>query len=347
MQPDNDLLQQGITAFQAGDRDSARELLSHFLKLEPNSEQGWYYLAAVEQDAKLRKQYLERVLELNPSNAKAREVLDRIKARETDVMNGGAPSGGVTPPPARPKIHNINPDAERRLGQAELSDEGFRLPFIIPGAPSRVSLNSLVQDGMTLLRSGWNVLLRKPAVYASEVDQATWWRFFLVTITAGLISAVVSLLLALFFVIVSGANLFSFVSILLTPLLGVPLGIVALLVGCYASYRYAQSQGWNATLVRHSMVAGIVWAPTLVFTAVITFVFTMLGFGGGFTGLVMLIMAGYIMSSGYERLYLVTEPKDKYGLPAITLIVMLLVLSVLQALLSGLIIRGALPFALF
>lgn len=72
----------------------------------------------------------------------------------------------------------------------------------------------------------------------------------------------------------------------------------------------------------------------------------MLGFGGGFTGLVMLIMAGYIISSGYERLYLVTEPKDKYGLPAITLIVMLLVLSVLQALLSGLIIRE-LPFALF
>ncbi|MBL8133009.1 MAG: hypothetical protein JNL42_14205 [Anaerolineae bacterium] len=345
MQPEQDLLNQGISAFQAGDREKARELLNRFVSQSPDSEQGWYYLAAVEQDAHLRKQHLEHVLEINPSNIKAREVLDRIKAREENVMQGGAPAAQTAS--ARPKIRALNPEDERRPGQADITEEGFRLPFRIPGAPAAVSPGGLVRDGLALLRSGWNVLLRRPGDYASQVDQATWWRFWLVTGTAATISAGVSLLLSLFIVIVTSANLFSFVSIILTPLLSIPLLVLALFLGCYASYRYAQAQGWKATLVRHSMTAGIVWAPTVVFTVVITFIFTLLGFGGGYTGLVMLILAGYIMSGGYERLYLLTETRDKAVLPLITLLVMLLAISLFRVILSSLVIGGALPFALF
>ncbi|MCK6578544.1 MAG: hypothetical protein L6Q98_10620 [Anaerolineae bacterium] len=346
MQPEQDLLNQGISAFQAGDREKARELLNHFVSQSPDNEQGWYYLAAVEQDAQLRKQHLERVLEINPGNVKAREVLDRIKAREANVMQGGAPAAR-TPSGMRPKIRALNPEDERRPGQADIAEEGFRLPFKIPGAPASVSPGGLARDGLALLRSGWNVLLRRPGDYAAEVDQATWWRFWLVTGTAATISAGVSLLLSLFIVIVTSANLFSFVSIILTPLLSIPLLVLALFLGCYASYRYAQAQGWKATLVRHSMTAGIVWAPTVVFTAAITLIFALLGFGGGYTGLIMLILAGYIMSSGYERLYLLTETKDKAALPLITLLVMLLAISLFRVILSSLVIGGALPFALF
>src|SRR5436190_3081679 len=83
MFPGEDLLQEGIAAFQAGDRPQARELLLEVIKVDPENEQAWYYLAACETDPAKRKQYLEQVLEINPMNTKAREVLDRIKSRES------------------------------------------------------------------------------------------------------------------------------------------------------------------------------------------------------------------------------------------------------------------------
>ena len=50
MFPGEDLLQEGIAAFQAGDRAKAHELLSEVVKVDPENEQAWYYLAASESD---------------------------------------------------------------------------------------------------------------------------------------------------------------------------------------------------------------------------------------------------------------------------------------------------------
>lgn len=341
MQPGQDLLQKGIAAFQAGEREKARALLEQYVDIEPDDEQGWYYLAAVENDPGIRKRHLERVLAINPFNAKAREVLDRIKARE-ESLGGGEPA--PTPAAARKeKIRAIDPEAAPRPGAAD-PEEGFKFPLRIQGAPEYVSLKSLAKDGFSLLRSGWDVLLRRPGSYASEVDTATWWRFWLVVLTAAVISAAFSLFLSLYFVVAFGSTLFGFFSILLTPLLWIPLALFSLFVGCYASYRFALSRGWRAPFVKHAMTAGIVWAPMVVFTSALTFILSLLRFGSGVTGILMMILAAYIMSEGYERLYLLTEPRDKYAIPAITLIVMLLIVILIRAILGGVIIGGALPF---
>ena len=94
------------------------------------------------------------------------------------------------------------------------------------------------------------------------------------------------------------------------------------------------------------MAAGIVWAPTVVFSSVLTFILSLLGLGGGLSGVFMLVLAGYIMGEGYGRLYVISEPRDKYAVPAITLLTMLVVIVIISVLLSGLIIGRALPFAI-
>lgn len=41
------LLQAGINAARAGDKPTAREKLRQLVELDPQSEKGWYWLAAV------------------------------------------------------------------------------------------------------------------------------------------------------------------------------------------------------------------------------------------------------------------------------------------------------------
>ncbi len=360
MQANNDLLQRGIAAFQAGNRSLAHTLLQQLVDQEPDNEQGWYYLAATESDPRVRKKQLERVLVLNPSHVKAREVLDRIKAREAEL--GGDPTSPQSNPDIYevkrtgsdkakdgkpPRIHSIDPAAGHRPGAADSAEGGFKLPFTIPGAPEYISLENVAKDGFALLRTGWNVLLRREGDYAAAVDQATWWSFVLLTLTASVFSAALSLLIALYIQILSSASLLSFFSILFTPLLAIPVTMSAFFAGCYASYRFAQTQGWNALFVRHAMTAAVVWGPSLVFSSVLTFVFSLLGVGGTFTGIFMMIFAAYIMGDGYERLYLINDANKKYAVPAITFLVMLVVIALLRTILGGLIVGGALPFALF
>ena len=66
-----DLLQEGITAFQAGNRTKARELFTLVVEIDSNNERAWYYLAVLESDSTLRREYLERVVSINPQNQKA------------------------------------------------------------------------------------------------------------------------------------------------------------------------------------------------------------------------------------------------------------------------------------
>lgn len=339
MQPEMNDLQAGIAAFQAGDRDTARKHLSAFVEQQPENEQGWYYLAAVESNPTVRKTYLERVLKLNPNNAKAREVLERIRARE----GPSAETASAQPAdPARSKIRALNPDAQPNAEPKP----GLRNPLRISGAPEQITATDLFNEARDLFRAGLMALGQRPEVYASEVDRATWWSFWVVTGAAALISAVVSLFISLLFVVQGGGTLFSLFTVLLTPLLSVPLILAALFAGIYASYRYAQSKGWNVPLVRHAMVAGLVWAPVVSILSLVSFVFRLVGVGSSITSIVALVFAGYVMGEGFSRLYLLTETNDKYALPAITLVVMLIAVFLAGGLLNGLIFSLALPFAI-
>jgi CheY-like chemotaxis protein len=67
------LLKRGISAAQCGDRRLARQLLTEASDMEPSSETAWMWLASISEYPEELLTFLDRVLEINPSNDKAVE----------------------------------------------------------------------------------------------------------------------------------------------------------------------------------------------------------------------------------------------------------------------------------
>lgn len=75
----NDLLQQGIAAVKAGDRDTGKRLLAHVLHADLNNEIAWLWMAYAVDDIAQRHECLERVLQINPDNERARQSLEKLR----------------------------------------------------------------------------------------------------------------------------------------------------------------------------------------------------------------------------------------------------------------------------
>ncbi len=75
MEDARDLRQRGIRAAKAGEKDEARQLLQLSIRLEPENEAAWLWLASVSRDNRERVFCLQKLLEINPENETARKAL--------------------------------------------------------------------------------------------------------------------------------------------------------------------------------------------------------------------------------------------------------------------------------
>jgi hypothetical protein len=91
-----DLLQQGKEAARAGDKATARVLLEQVVSKDQNSEQGWFWLAAVVDDLTEKRTCLGNVLVVNPNNEKARRLLDQLPSSAPPLANERAALLGET-----------------------------------------------------------------------------------------------------------------------------------------------------------------------------------------------------------------------------------------------------------
>lgn len=96
--PDHFLLQQAIELMQAKRLHEARPLLMQYLRLNPNSEKGWFLLSYAVAEPERKADCLRRVLELNPTHWRAQERLEPLKtspknvnARKPKRKRGGFP----------------------------------------------------------------------------------------------------------------------------------------------------------------------------------------------------------------------------------------------------------------
>lgn len=343
MFPGEDLLQEGIAAFQAGDRLQARELLLEVIKVDPENEQAWYYLAACESDPGKRKEYLQQVLEINPTNAKAREVLDRIKSRESVNSDApmASPSGSGS---GRSRLRALDPELD--APGASIDEPGsFRIPVRIPGAPARTTWERLGRDGVSLLRVGSQAALRTPNAHADEITNATWWRFWLIAGVAAVGAGILSFVNALWLQARYSGSLFNIIGVLLTPFLFVAFALITLFVGCYASYRYAQIRGGMGSLVSHAYTVAVVWAPILLINSVLRFVFNLFTPTGGWLATLGLwLWSLFLIAEGFERLHVFSDPREKW-ITAGVMVVAEFVAATLLGIIFGGIFVGALPFA--
>lgn len=79
----NELLQAGIAAVQAGDLTRAQSLLAEVIKVDPRSESGWLWLGQSQTALDRREYCFRRVLSLNPNNADAKRLLEASRPRST------------------------------------------------------------------------------------------------------------------------------------------------------------------------------------------------------------------------------------------------------------------------
>jgi twitching motility two-component system response regulator PilG len=71
----NELIKEGITAARAGDKLHGREVLRQALDLDPQNETGWLWYANVSETPEATFQALQRVLDINPKNERAKQGL--------------------------------------------------------------------------------------------------------------------------------------------------------------------------------------------------------------------------------------------------------------------------------
>jgi hypothetical protein len=75
MEEVNRLIEQGMAATRANLKEEAEDLLNQAITLAPNNERAWLWLSAVVEGIERQRECLNRVLEINPSNAFARAGL--------------------------------------------------------------------------------------------------------------------------------------------------------------------------------------------------------------------------------------------------------------------------------
>ena len=80
MTADDSPLAQGILAARAGDKSTARRLLSQVIQEEPRSEAAWLWLSSVLDTPQGRAHCLRQVLALNPRNQTAQKGLAALEA---------------------------------------------------------------------------------------------------------------------------------------------------------------------------------------------------------------------------------------------------------------------------
>ncbi|MBC7871370.1 MAG: PD40 domain-containing protein [Chitinophagaceae bacterium] len=108
-------LQQGIDAVRRNDRATARRLLEEVIEADQNNELAWMWLASTVTTLSERRECLERVLEINPDNNRAREALRQLvqapgrpAAANASPGRSPAPQAGTRRTPIRTAAGGAN-----------------------------------------------------------------------------------------------------------------------------------------------------------------------------------------------------------------------------------------------
>jgi hypothetical protein len=110
--PLNKQLQAGIAAAKAGDKDTARQLLEGVLAADDRNELAWIWMASVVSTNRERRVCLENVLQINPTNERARQALNQLVSA---VSTDDVPKVTAPLDPTRLQQTRANPTSNRNL----------------------------------------------------------------------------------------------------------------------------------------------------------------------------------------------------------------------------------------
>jgi tetratricopeptide (TPR) repeat protein len=73
-----EIIDQAIELIEGGEKEKGQEMLLTLVERDPDNEDAWLWLAVCTEEHFRKKEYLEKVLVLNPENIKARQALKRL-----------------------------------------------------------------------------------------------------------------------------------------------------------------------------------------------------------------------------------------------------------------------------
>jgi hypothetical protein len=252
-----ELTEQGITALKEGDKSQAHDLLSQAVGLDPNNAKAWFFLYRTQTSTADKRASLEKVLEIMPDNKPAREALERLDSGDEDLSefeDDEPVASGYIPP----STGAIGSGTKPKIG-------GFQIPVAIPDAPAVVEPQIAINEFIATFKNGIEILRRTPGVYPMEIQQATWWRFWQFAVIAWIISGIASTLAGAILQSQLAATFNSsafaveklqtpgIFTILISAILSIPIGVVVLYAGLYASHRFITgNRNGQGSFVAHS-----------------------------------------------------------------------------------------------
>ena len=133
------LLKQGVTAFRAGDKTLARNLIAQAADLAPETELVWMWTASTARNRAEALDALDRVLDINPDNAKALEWLKRLRPSSPRPAAAGAPTPVVAPPIAKAVPAPVA-EAPRTASPSKVAERASTAGDVEPGAQAANTL---------------------------------------------------------------------------------------------------------------------------------------------------------------------------------------------------------------
>jgi tetratricopeptide (TPR) repeat protein len=327
-----ELLNQGIAAFQAGDRQQAREIFHQVTAEDPHNETAWYYLAAAEDDPALRRVYLERVLAINPQHERAREVLQRLNAESAPPP---PPRAGSSEPRGTP-IRPLSGDGAAIPGEATTG--GFVMPLSIPGAPARVGIVEMIKDGWSIFMRGVEALQRKPGAYEGEVSKASWWRFWFFAGWVFVISAILNFI---------GLVRFNVVAALLGLVIFPLIQLAVLYAGVFVSYWWVSKDGGTRVpRYQHAYLIVLPYLSASLAGTLISTVLSLIGLGliGSLVAFALNIYALYLIALGFDSLHQFQDSNQKWITLAMFIVGSFIAGFVLAIVVGAIGLSVALPF---
>ncbi len=113
-------LQEAIQLFKEGQKAEASAALTRLLETEPGNELAWLWLAACTDQAEERRYCLEKALEINPQNQKARAALERLLPSAPVETPSSAAAADAEPEPAPPPAPAVMITRKRPARQMSL-----------------------------------------------------------------------------------------------------------------------------------------------------------------------------------------------------------------------------------
>lgn len=150
----DNFLEQGQSAARAGQRELARRYLQASVDIDPDNVDAWLWLAGVQEDPRNVKRSLEKVLELDPSNKRAKQGLKLVE--EQIAEEGGQPEAVDTEPERPQSIEQSLRDQLRQSSDASTTADRGSRPEVTEG------VDTIEESGISLaeLFSGEDVIYR-------------------------------------------------------------------------------------------------------------------------------------------------------------------------------------------